>query len=76
MFPLPEGVETLSVNDVPPPRVSLKSAPQTVVVSEQDPLKTDLQYHKGTVKANERITAPDWYQDVRHFEIEFEDNIQ
>ena len=42
----------------------------------QDPLQVDLQYHKGTIKANRRITAPDWYQDVRHLEFGFEDDIK
>jgi len=42
----------------------------------QDPLQVDLQYHKGTIKVNQRITAPDWYQDVRHLEFGFEDDIK
>lgn len=76
MFPLPAEVEIIPATDVPPPRVSLKLVPQANVDDKQDPLKTDLKYHRGTVKKNQRITAEDWYQDVRHLELEFEDNIQ
>ena len=76
MFPLPAGVEMIPATVMPPPRVSLKLVPQANVDDTQDPLKIDLQYHKGTVKKNQRITAGDWYQDVRHLEIEFGDNVR
>jgi sulfite reductase alpha subunit-like flavoprotein len=76
MAPLPPGVEITPANDVPPPRVSLTSTSQATLDHLQDPLKADLQYHRGIVKTNARITADDWYQDVRHIELEFEDNVQ
>ena len=33
-------------------------------------------FFAGTIRCNKRITASDWYQDVRHIEFEFEDDIQ
>jgi len=76
MFPLPSGVELTPANVIPPPRVVLEPASQATHDTSQDPLKVDLQYHRGVVKTNERITAADWYQDVRRLEFEFEDNVQ
>ncbi|KAF8958554.1 hypothetical protein BDZ97DRAFT_1668283 [Flammula alnicola] len=76
MFPLAPGVDVAPANAITPPRVLLKTTTQTSLDTLQDPLKTDLHYHKGVLKANNRITAADWYQDVRHLEFEFEDNIQ
>ncbi|KAF9476913.1 riboflavin synthase domain-like protein [Pholiota conissans] len=76
MDPLPPDVEVAPANDVPSPRVSLASTSQAMLDGLQDPLKADLQYHQGVVKVNTRITADDWYQDVRHLELEFEYNVQ
>lgn len=33
-------------------------------------------YYEATLSANERITAEGWNQDVRHFEFDFDDDIQ
>jgi sulfite reductase alpha subunit-like flavoprotein len=41
-----------------------------------DPLSKDPRYYQARVKANERITASDWYQDVRHFEFEYQGDIK
>jgi hypothetical protein len=41
-----------------------------------DTLEDDRNFHAATVKSNTRITADGWYQDVRHFEFEFGDDIQ
>lgn len=76
MVPLPLGVEITPANGVPSPRVSLTPTSQATLDHLQDPLKADLQYHQGIVKTNDRVTADDWYQDVRHIELEFEDNVQ
>ena len=75
-FPLPPGVGITSVNEVPPLHVLLRPVLEADINMSQDPLQVDLQYHKGTIKANQRITALDWYQDVRHLEFEFEDDIK
>ena len=75
-FPLPPGIGITSIDDVPPPRVLLRPVVEADINILQDPLQVDLQYHKGTIKANQRITASDWYQDVRHLEFGFEDDIK
>ncbi|KAF8903479.1 hypothetical protein CPB84DRAFT_1814646 [Gymnopilus junonius] len=74
--PLPPGIEIKPANVLPSTRVSLNPTSQTTLESSADPLKSDTLYHTATVKANDRITAEDWYQDVRHFEIDFDDDIQ
>jgi hypothetical protein len=74
LFPLPEGLEIIPPDEIPPPRVLLSSV--SILDESQDPLKSDLQYHKGVVRTNERITDPSWYQDVRLFKFDVEDDIQ
>lgn len=74
--PLPPDAEVAPANALPSPRVSLKATSQTTLDLSADPLKSDALYHTATVKANNRITAADWYQDVRHFEFDFSDDIQ
>ncbi|PPQ97555.1 hypothetical protein CVT26_002340 [Gymnopilus dilepis] len=73
--PLPPGVEVEPSNTLPSARVSLKPTSQSILDSSVDPLKSDTLYHTATVKKNARITAEDWYQDVRHFEFDFSDDI-
>jgi sulfite reductase alpha subunit-like flavoprotein len=41
----------------------------------EDPLEAEHNYFKAVVSCNRRITADDWYQDVRHLEFTFSDNI-
>ncbi|KAF6749571.1 hypothetical protein DFP72DRAFT_539431 [Ephemerocybe angulata] len=62
-----------ATNATPPSRVILEQASQLDPV---DPIVKDTRYHKASVKVNERITSPDWYQDVRHLEFEFQDDIK
>ena len=41
-----------------------------------DPLAADDdRYHTFELVKNERITADDWYQDVRHFEFQCQDDL-
>ncbi|OBZ74519.1 NADPH-dependent diflavin oxidoreductase 1 [Grifola frondosa] len=74
-FPLPVGLEAEPIDSLPPARVSIRDADGAAVDEYPDPLLKDLQYHTGTVSCNRRITAEDWYQDVRHFEFEFDEDI-
>ncbi|KAG1797022.1 riboflavin synthase domain-like protein [Suillus plorans] len=41
-----------------------------------DPLDEDTKFHTASVKCNRRITAEDWFQNVRHFEFSFKDDIK
>ncbi|KAI0920248.1 hypothetical protein AcV5_010040 [Taiwanofungus camphoratus] len=72
LYPLPPGVEILPDTTLPPPRVSITNtgkAPPYMFIQDSD-------CHIATVLCNRRITAEDWYQDVRHFEFEFDDDIR
>ena len=77
MFPLPPEVDPISVDKCPPPRVLLKDMAQSIWdPSYFDSAKTETTSHKVVVKVNDRITAQDWFQDVRHIELDFEDDIK
>jgi hypothetical protein len=76
MFPLPPDIEVTPATDVPPPRVLLSPAPQKKLEEHRDLFEMDMLYHQGVVRVNGRITAEDWYQAVRHIEIEFDHEIQ
>jgi sulfite reductase alpha subunit-like flavoprotein len=41
----------------------------------QDPL-VDEKYHTAVVKCNTRITAEDWFQDVRHCEFSLKEDVK
>ena len=58
---------------LPPPRVSLVDASGEVEL--KDPLVSDSHYHLATLVVNDRTTAKDWYQDVRHIEFAFDHDI-
>ena len=44
--------------------------------SYSDSVETESTSHKAAVKVNDRITAQDWFQDVRHIELDFEEDIK
>ena len=69
-------MEIIAESEVPPPRVLLSRASQQSLSEQKDPLEADILSHKGVVKVNYRTTSKDWYQDVRHIEIEFDHDVQ
>ena len=72
LFPLPPGVE-IAPETIPEPRIKVIEGPATpsrVVIADEDDSYT------ATVTANTRITAKDWYQDVRHLELDFDEDLQ
>ncbi len=76
--PLPVGTSIIPNELIPPPRISLqKATPDDTTASgvRIDPLSQDDSYFLATLTKNERITAADWYQDVRHLEFDFDDDI-
>ncbi len=73
LFPLAEGTSKLPLDTVPPPRMAMTKSSEE---ESMDPLVQDAVYHLATLKCNKRITADDWYQDVRHFQFSFEEDIQ
>ncbi|KAK7029516.1 NAPDH-dependent diflavin reductase [Paramarasmius palmivorus] len=72
-LPLPPELQLTPHGQLPPSRVVLAESQQAT--KALDPLDIDESYHTATVKCNNRITSQDWFQDVRHLEFEFEDNI-
>ena len=77
MFPLPSKLDPISVDNCPPPRILLKNMAQSISDSSySDSEKMETGSHKAIVKMNDRITAQDWFQDVRHIELDFEDDIK
>jgi hypothetical protein len=66
----------IPADQLPPPRVSMHESTTAMLEKCTDPLEDDKFFHTATVKSNGRITADGWYQDVRHLEFEFLDDIQ
>ena len=75
MYPLLDGVVPATPSDLPPPRVTMTLKDDTDS-SIPDPLSLDKQHHMAKLRYNRRITSPDWYQDVRHLELSFDDEIR
>ncbi|OAX32629.1 riboflavin synthase domain-like protein [Rhizopogon vinicolor AM-OR11-026] len=71
-LPSPHGQDTIPVGR-PPPRVSVRDVASD---SSPVPLDEDEKYHTALVKCNTRITAEDWFQDVRHFEFSFKEDVK
>ncbi len=75
LFPLPPHLSSLPTDELPTPRVTLLSATSEELQGAPDPLVGDDRYHTFELIRNERITADDWYQDVRHFEFQCQDDL-
>lgn len=68
-----------SVEDhLPLPRVFIVDADVKGISAEEsaDDLLNDKQYHLATLCRMDRITAEGWFQDVRHIEFDFDEDIQ
>ncbi|KAJ7242750.1 riboflavin synthase domain-like protein [Mycena haematopus] len=72
-YPLPDNLEIIPASAVPAARASIVVDTSNATPS---PLPMNAGFHLATVKCNNRITAEDWYQDVRHFEFNFEQDIR
>ncbi|ODQ59409.1 hypothetical protein WICANDRAFT_63904 [Wickerhamomyces anomalus NRRL Y-366-8] len=78
-FPLPEGLEPISEDELLPPKFKLsidlkKPKRKTDTNSKEIALtRTDSTLKAGTVVLNKRITSDDHFQDVRHFRIQDDD---
>lgn len=76
--PLPEGSVMKAADDLPKPRVVIRpsvNADKPVEYISSPNLDAGAVYHEATLACNRQITAEDWYQDVRHFEFTFQDDI-
>ncbi|KAI0087697.1 riboflavin synthase domain-like protein [Irpex rosettiformis] len=74
-FPLPPGLEVIP-DGKPPPRVAITELNGR---NSKGPVETVEETESGcfasTVARNVRITSQDWYQDVRHLEFDFDQDI-
>lgn len=64
------------VEGPPPPRVTIVDTKRSEPNVPTNVLLQDGRYHLATLTRNDRLTADDWYQDVRHIEFDFDDDIQ
>ena len=75
LFPLPLHLSPLPAEELPTPRVALLPGTFEELQSTPDPFLGNDRYHTFELVKNERITADGWYQDVRHFEFQCQDNL-
>lgn len=61
---------------LPPSRIIFRTAGPSAATSDDELLRKKATYHRATVRLNDRVTAKDWSQDVRHIEFDFEDDIR
>ncbi len=66
LLPLPPHLSLLPAEGLPTPRVTVLPATREDLLNECDPFLSDSRYHMFELTINERITADDWYQEVRH----------
>ena len=76
LYPLPPDVKVVPTDRLPPPRVALYGSTADALEKCADPLEDDRNFYSATVKGNTRITVEGWYQDVRHLEFEFSNNLR
>ncbi|KAK4052863.1 NAPDH-dependent diflavin reductase [Microbotryomycetes sp. JL221] len=68
LHPLPPHAQRLSADEIPPARVVMnKLLPSDASSRRSIKWSTDTQW--ATILENQRVTAPDWFQDVRHIEM-------
>ena len=75
IFPPPSGLDFLP-DTSPEPRVSIVDGPNLSALSLSETEVDQDEYWTATLTKNERITSKDWFQDVRHFEFDFDEDIQ
>jgi sulfite reductase alpha subunit-like flavoprotein len=81
LYPLDEGTQIIPADTLHPPRATIVDAPKassvdSFVLSPSDKTDPHTTYHRATVRCNNRITARDWFQDVRHIEFDFKEDIR
>ena len=75
-YPLKSGLEVIPPGELYPPRMKLKKMPKKNLQEIINPLESVQGYHMATVQCNRRITADDWFQDVRHIEFKIAEDVQ
>lgn len=75
LFPPEPGFTSHPLDTVPPARIRLEKVASTSAANgqtEQAPLLWTEDASWAKLVKNERVTAEDWYQDVREVELELE----
>ena len=75
LLPPPLAMTFEDSDSLPHPRISISTSPGQMPSLVEDPLETADSYHLATMKRNDRITAMDWFQDVRHIELDLHDDV-
>ena len=73
LFPLPSGVEVIP-ETIPELRVRIVESDGLAVAADSPTAESG--YITATLTRNDRISALDWYQDVRHLEFSFDHEIR
>ncbi|KAI0338669.1 riboflavin synthase domain-like protein [Trametopsis cervina] len=73
-FPLPPGVAVLP-DGKPLPRVHVVEGYDPSIAVGRLSISGKQDYLTATIARNDRITAQDWYQDVRHFDLDFDEDL-
>ena len=74
-YPLPDSLQVLPASQLPDPRISI-AVQEEATVTPLLPEEPATVYHDAVLIKNERITAPDWYQDVRHLTLTFKEDLK
>lgn len=80
MFPLPEGIQTLSPDFLPPAKYSVKKIDSVTSTAHQSPTTSHLPYYsaknpyKAEVSENLRVTSGEHFQDVRLISFDLNDS--
>jgi sulfite reductase alpha subunit-like flavoprotein len=75
LLPLPPHLSPLPAEGLPTPRVTILSATREDLQNVRDPLMGEDRYYTFELAANKRITADDWYQEVRHLVFRCRDDL-
>jgi hypothetical protein len=74
IHPLPNGLGILPASQLPEPRTKLviQEAEAVTPLVPEEPATI---YHDAVLIRNDRVTAPEWYQDVRNLTFFFKDDL-
>lgn len=74
-LPLPEDLQILPASQLPNPRINiaLQDTKTPIPFLFEEPATV---YHDALLIKNQRITSPEWYQDVRHVTFSFQENLK
>lgn len=75
IYPLKPDEEIVSSQVLPPPMATFKFISSPSLASKREISIKQPKYSMAVIR-NQRITEPEWFQDVRHLELESEEDIE